>query len=89
MCVLKIKIKGRYTLKSFKCGGGKKMNLIVPSIFNLSCYLVRPTDSNISPAISIHEIGAVGATKTERTGIMQLKSEIKQVRYYLGDLLRN
>lgn len=39
---------------------------------------VCPTDSNISPAISIHEIGAVGATKTERTGIMQLKSEIKQ-----------
>ncbi|XP_016073120.1 PREDICTED: phosphorylase b kinase regulatory subunit alpha, skeletal muscle isoform isoform X5 [Miniopterus natalensis] len=39
---------------------------------------VLPTDSNISPAISIHEIGAVGATKTERTGIMQLKSEIKQ-----------
>uniref|UniRef100_A0A8C0XUS3 Phosphorylase b kinase regulatory subunit n=1 Tax=Castor canadensis TaxID=51338 RepID=A0A8C0XUS3_CASCN len=46
---------------------------------------VRPTDSNVSPAISIHEIGAVGATKTERTGIMQLKSEIKQVRFYLGD----
>uniref|UniRef100_A0A8C0AK47 Phosphorylase b kinase regulatory subunit n=1 Tax=Bos mutus grunniens TaxID=30521 RepID=A0A8C0AK47_BOSMU len=39
---------------------------------------VRPTDSNISPAISIREVGAVGATKTERTGIMQLKSEIKQ-----------
>ncbi|XP_058148336.1 phosphorylase b kinase regulatory subunit alpha, skeletal muscle isoform isoform X15 [Dasypus novemcinctus] len=39
---------------------------------------VRPIDSNVSPAISIHEIGAVGATKTERTGIMQLKSEIKQ-----------
>ncbi|XP_065771239.1 phosphorylase b kinase regulatory subunit alpha, skeletal muscle isoform isoform X4 [Muntiacus reevesi] len=42
---------------------------------------VRPTDSNISPAISIREIGAVGATKTERTGIMQLKSEIKQVDF--------
>uniref|UniRef100_A0A452TDG1 Phosphorylase b kinase regulatory subunit n=1 Tax=Ursus maritimus TaxID=29073 RepID=A0A452TDG1_URSMA len=42
---------------------------------------VRPTDSNVSPAISIHEVGAVGATKTERTGIMQLKSEIKQVRH--------
>lgn len=39
---------------------------------------VRPSDSNISPAISIHEVGAVGATKTERSGIMQLKSEIKQ-----------
>ncbi|XP_048069337.1 phosphorylase b kinase regulatory subunit alpha, skeletal muscle isoform isoform X7 [Ursus arctos] len=42
---------------------------------------VRPTDSNVSPAISIHEVGAVGATKTERTGIMQLKSEIKQVEF--------
>ncbi|XP_048192028.1 phosphorylase b kinase regulatory subunit alpha, skeletal muscle isoform isoform X6 [Perognathus longimembris pacificus] len=39
---------------------------------------VRPTDSNISPAISIHEVGAVGATKTERAGITQLKTEIKQ-----------
>lgn len=43
-------------------------------------YTVRPTDTNLSPAISIHEIGAVGATKTERTGIMQLKSEMKQVK---------
>ncbi|XP_023562862.1 phosphorylase b kinase regulatory subunit alpha, skeletal muscle isoform isoform X3 [Octodon degus] len=42
---------------------------------------VRPTDTNVSPAISIHEIGAVGATKTERTGIMQLKSEMKQVEF--------
>ncbi|XP_059942294.1 phosphorylase b kinase regulatory subunit alpha, skeletal muscle isoform isoform X3 [Mesoplodon densirostris] len=42
---------------------------------------VRPTDSRISPAISIREIGAVGATKPERTGIMQLKSEIKQVDF--------
>ncbi|XP_057393799.1 phosphorylase b kinase regulatory subunit alpha, skeletal muscle isoform isoform X4 [Balaenoptera acutorostrata] len=42
---------------------------------------VRPTDSNISPAISIREIGAVGATKPERTGIMQLKSEIKRVDF--------
>ncbi|XP_038603814.1 phosphorylase b kinase regulatory subunit alpha, skeletal muscle isoform isoform X4 [Tachyglossus aculeatus] len=40
---------------------------------------VHPLDSYTSPAISIHEVGAVGATKTERTGIMQLKSEIKQV----------
>ncbi|XP_048192027.1 phosphorylase b kinase regulatory subunit alpha, skeletal muscle isoform isoform X5 [Perognathus longimembris pacificus] len=42
---------------------------------------VRPTDSNISPAISIHEVGAVGATKTERAGITQLKTEIKQVEF--------
>ncbi|KAJ3592869.1 hypothetical protein NHX12_005207, partial [Muraenolepis orangiensis] len=31
-----------------------------------------------SPAISIHELGHTGATKTERTGIRKLKSEIKQ-----------
>uniref|UniRef100_A0A2I3TS25 Phosphorylase b kinase regulatory subunit n=1 Tax=Pan troglodytes TaxID=9598 RepID=A0A2I3TS25_PANTR len=48
---------------------------------------VRPTDSNVSPAISIHEIGAVGATKTERTGIMQLKSEIKQITFDLCSFL--
>ncbi|XP_068918494.1 phosphorylase b kinase regulatory subunit alpha, skeletal muscle isoform [Petaurus breviceps papuanus] len=40
---------------------------------------VRPADSNVSPAISIHEIGATGVTRTERAGIMQLKSDIKQV----------
>ncbi|XP_020834597.1 phosphorylase b kinase regulatory subunit alpha, skeletal muscle isoform isoform X2 [Phascolarctos cinereus] len=39
---------------------------------------VRPADSNVSPAISIHEIGAAGVTRTERAGIMQLKSDIKQ-----------
>ncbi|XP_045146156.1 phosphorylase b kinase regulatory subunit alpha, skeletal muscle isoform [Echinops telfairi] len=39
---------------------------------------IRPMDSNVSPAISIHETGAIGATKTERAGIMQLKSDIKQ-----------
>uniref|UniRef100_A0A8C3XUY8 Phosphorylase b kinase regulatory subunit n=1 Tax=Chelydra serpentina TaxID=8475 RepID=A0A8C3XUY8_CHESE len=39
---------------------------------------VRSVDSALTPAISIHEVGAVGATKTERAGIMKLKSEIKQ-----------
>ncbi|XP_063169756.1 phosphorylase b kinase regulatory subunit alpha, skeletal muscle isoform isoform X2 [Candoia aspera] len=39
---------------------------------------VRATDSTLTPAVSIHEIGAVGATKSERAGIIRLKSEIKQ-----------
>ncbi|XP_045889011.1 phosphorylase b kinase regulatory subunit alpha, liver isoform isoform X4 [Micropterus dolomieu] len=40
---------------------------------------VRPIQSTAtSPAISIHELGHTGATKTERTGIHKLKSEIKQ-----------
>ncbi|TSK53626.1 Phosphorylase b kinase regulatory subunit alpha, liver isoform [Bagarius yarrelli] len=41
---------------------------------------VRPSESMAtSPAISIHELGHTGATKTERTGIRKLKSEIKQI----------
>ncbi|KAE8297487.1 Phosphorylase b kinase regulatory subunit alpha, liver isoform [Larimichthys crocea] len=41
---------------------------------------MRPIQSTAtSPAISIHEIGHTGATKTERTGIHKLKSEIKQI----------
>ncbi|XP_043958198.1 phosphorylase b kinase regulatory subunit alpha, liver isoform isoform X4 [Gambusia affinis] len=39
---------------------------------------MRPIQSTAtSPAISIHELGHTGATKTERTGIHKLKSEIK------------
>uniref|UniRef100_A0A8C3DJ63 Phosphorylase b kinase regulatory subunit n=1 Tax=Corvus moneduloides TaxID=1196302 RepID=A0A8C3DJ63_CORMO len=40
---------------------------------------LRPVDSSSSsPAISIHEMGHSGATKTERSGITKLKSEMKQ-----------
>ncbi|XP_026540118.1 phosphorylase b kinase regulatory subunit alpha, skeletal muscle isoform isoform X4 [Notechis scutatus] len=39
---------------------------------------VRATDSTLTPAVSIREFGAVGATKSERAGIVKLKSEIKQ-----------
>ncbi|RMC06394.1 hypothetical protein DUI87_15828 [Hirundo rustica rustica] len=40
---------------------------------------LRPVDSSSSsPAISIREMGHSGATKTERSGITKLKSEMKQ-----------
>ncbi|XP_028935529.1 phosphorylase b kinase regulatory subunit alpha, liver isoform isoform X2 [Ornithorhynchus anatinus] len=40
---------------------------------------VRPLHSSTSsPAISIHEVGHTGATKTERSGINRLRSEMKQ-----------
>ncbi|KAJ7319570.1 hypothetical protein JRQ81_019081 [Phrynocephalus forsythii] len=43
---------------------------------------MRPLDSyTSSPAISIHEVGHTGATKTERCGINRLKSEMKQFFY--------
>uniref|UniRef100_A0A8D2LYV4 Phosphorylase b kinase regulatory subunit n=1 Tax=Varanus komodoensis TaxID=61221 RepID=A0A8D2LYV4_VARKO len=40
---------------------------------------VRAMDSARTPTVSIHEVGPVGATKSERAGIVKLKSEIKQV----------
>uniref|UniRef100_A0A670YIC0 Phosphorylase b kinase regulatory subunit n=1 Tax=Pseudonaja textilis TaxID=8673 RepID=A0A670YIC0_PSETE len=43
---------------------------------------MRPLDSSTSsPAISIHEVDHTGATKTERSGITRLKSEMKQFFY--------
>ncbi|XP_055673956.1 phosphorylase b kinase regulatory subunit alpha, skeletal muscle isoform isoform X1 [Falco biarmicus] len=39
---------------------------------------VRSADLSFTTAISICEVGAVGATKPERAGIVRLKSEIKQ-----------
>lgn len=47
---------------------------------SLSSPPVRSVDSSVTTAISICEVGAVGATKPERAGIVRLKSEIKQVR---------
>uniref|UniRef100_A0A4W4DNM6 Phosphorylase b kinase regulatory subunit n=1 Tax=Electrophorus electricus TaxID=8005 RepID=A0A4W4DNM6_ELEEL len=41
---------------------------------------VRAVDTGVSPAISIHEVGNVGATKSERVGISKLKSDMKLVR---------
>ncbi|MBZ3882589.1 Phosphorylase b kinase regulatory subunit alpha, liver isoform, partial [Sciurus carolinensis] len=45
---------------------------------SLNCS-VRPIHSSTSsPAISIHEVGHTGVTKTERSGITRLRSEMKQ-----------
>lgn len=44
------------------------------------CLSVRSV-SAISPVISIHEVGNVGATKSERAGISKLKLDMKQVAY--------
>ncbi|XP_031707087.1 phosphorylase b kinase regulatory subunit alpha, skeletal muscle isoform isoform X7 [Anarrhichthys ocellatus] len=38
---------------------------------------VRGLDAGVSPAISIHHLGNVGATKSERAGISKLKSDMK------------
>ncbi|XP_053129887.1 phosphorylase b kinase regulatory subunit alpha, skeletal muscle isoform isoform X2 [Hemicordylus capensis] len=39
---------------------------------------VRSVDPTLTPAVSIRAVGPAGATKTERAGIVRLKSEIKQ-----------
>uniref|UniRef100_A0A8U8C8Y2 Phosphorylase b kinase regulatory subunit n=1 Tax=Geospiza parvula TaxID=87175 RepID=A0A8U8C8Y2_GEOPR len=41
---------------------------------------VRSVDSSLTTAVSICDMGAVGTTRPERTGLVRLKSEIKQVR---------
>uniref|UniRef100_A0A8C7I8G1 Phosphorylase b kinase regulatory subunit n=1 Tax=Oncorhynchus kisutch TaxID=8019 RepID=A0A8C7I8G1_ONCKI len=40
---------------------------------------VRSVDAGASPAISIHEVGNVGATKSERAGISKLKSDMRML----------
>ncbi|KAM9425108.1 phosphorylase b kinase regulatory subunit alpha, skeletal muscle isoform 3-T3 [Pholidichthys leucotaenia] len=40
---------------------------------------VREMDTGVSSAISIHHLGNVGATKSERAGISKLKSDMKMV----------
>ncbi|XP_030609193.1 phosphorylase b kinase regulatory subunit alpha, skeletal muscle isoform isoform X4 [Archocentrus centrarchus] len=45
---------------------------------------VREMDVGVSPAISIHHLGNVGATKSERAGISKLKSDMKMVEHRLS-----
>ncbi|XP_016117739.1 phosphorylase b kinase regulatory subunit alpha, skeletal muscle isoform-like [Sinocyclocheilus grahami] len=40
---------------------------------------VRSVEPGTSPVISIHEVGNVGATKSERAGISKLKSDMKML----------
>ncbi|XP_075884134.1 phosphorylase b kinase regulatory subunit alpha, skeletal muscle isoform isoform X4 [Nelusetta ayraudi] len=42
---------------------------------------VRELDAGVSPAISIHHLGNVGATKSERAGISKLKSDMKMLEH--------
>ncbi|KAK4810378.1 hypothetical protein QYF61_022081 [Mycteria americana] len=78
---------------SLRCSAGEAtenlMNLSPSDMKNLLYHIlsgkefgversVRSVDSSLTTAISICEVGAVGATKPERAGIVKLKSEIKQ-----------
>ncbi|XP_030609200.1 phosphorylase b kinase regulatory subunit alpha, skeletal muscle isoform isoform X11 [Archocentrus centrarchus] len=45
---------------------------------------VREMDVGVSPAISIHHLGNVGATKSERAGISKLKSDMKMLEQRLS-----
>ncbi|XP_072191720.1 phosphorylase b kinase regulatory subunit alpha, skeletal muscle isoform isoform X6 [Excalfactoria chinensis] len=78
---------------SLRCSAGEAtenlMNLSPYNVKNLLYHIlsgkefgveksVRSVDSLVTPAISIYDVEASGATKTERTGIVKLKSELKQ-----------
>ncbi|XP_054609286.1 phosphorylase b kinase regulatory subunit alpha, skeletal muscle isoform isoform X2 [Dunckerocampus dactyliophorus] len=45
---------------------------------------VRDTEAGVSPAISIHHLGNVGATKSERAGISKLKSDMKMLEHRMS-----
>lgn len=53
-------------------------------MFPYYVYFLCSVDTGVSPAISIHEVGHVGATKSERAGISKLKSDMKLVSNYLA-----
>uniref|UniRef100_A0A452IU80 Phosphorylase b kinase regulatory subunit n=1 Tax=Gopherus agassizii TaxID=38772 RepID=A0A452IU80_9SAUR len=90
-----IQVMATELLRSLNCSGEEAseslMNLSPFDMKNLLHHILsgkefgversmRPLDSSTSsPAISIHEVGHTGATKTERSGITRLKSEMKQV----------
>lgn len=47
---------------------------------------VRSVDSSLTPSVSICDMGAVGTTRPERSGLVKLKSEIKQpLSFQSGD----
>uniref|UniRef100_A0A8B9ZK88 Phosphorylase b kinase regulatory subunit n=1 Tax=Anas platyrhynchos TaxID=8839 RepID=A0A8B9ZK88_ANAPL len=91
-----IQVMATELARSLKCSGEEAseslMNLSPFDMKNLLHHILsgkefgverslRPMDSSSSsPAISIHEMGHSGATKTGRSGITKLKSEMKQVR---------
>uniref|UniRef100_A0A672V5N3 Phosphorylase b kinase regulatory subunit n=1 Tax=Strigops habroptila TaxID=2489341 RepID=A0A672V5N3_STRHB len=93
-----IQVMATELARSLKCSGEEAseslMNLSPFDMKNLLHHILsgkefgverslRPVDSSSSsPAISIHEMGHSGATKTERSGITKLKSEMKQVRIF-------
>ncbi|NWS42701.1 KPB2 kinase, partial [Probosciger aterrimus] len=93
-----IQVMATELARSLKCSGEEAseslMNLSPFDMKNLLHHILsgkefgverslRPGDSSSSsPAISIHEMGHSGATKTERSGITKLKSEMKQVRIF-------
>lgn len=59
-----------------------------PMSHTVSVSAVRELDTGVSPAISIHHLGNVGATKSERAGISKLKSDMKLVGFLKKKSLR-
>ncbi|XP_039678591.1 phosphorylase b kinase regulatory subunit alpha, skeletal muscle isoform isoform X5 [Perca fluviatilis] len=51
--------------------------------FGVQCS-VRELDAGVSPAISIHQLGNAGATKSERAGISKLKSDMRMLEHRLS-----
>uniref|UniRef100_A0AAV2KRB5 Phosphorylase b kinase regulatory subunit n=1 Tax=Knipowitschia caucasica TaxID=637954 RepID=A0AAV2KRB5_KNICA len=90
-----IQVMATELAQSLSCSGDEAtdslMNMSPSEVKNLLHHILsgkefgvqrsmRELEAGVSPAISIHQLGNTGATKSERAGISKLKSDMKMVR---------
>ncbi|XP_055085162.1 phosphorylase b kinase regulatory subunit alpha, skeletal muscle isoform isoform X4 [Periophthalmus magnuspinnatus] len=95
-----IQVMATELAQSLSCSGDEAtdslMNMSPSEVKNLLHHILsgkefgvqrsmREIEAGVSPAISIHQLGNTGATKSERAGISKLKSDMK-MRYRLPSI---
>ncbi|XP_055012246.1 phosphorylase b kinase regulatory subunit alpha, skeletal muscle isoform isoform X2 [Boleophthalmus pectinirostris] len=95
-----IQVMATELAQSLNCSGDEAtdslMNMSPSEVKNLLHHILsgkefgvqrsmREIETGVSPAISIHQLGNTGATKSERAGISKLKSDMK-MRYRLPSI---
>ncbi|XP_055085160.1 phosphorylase b kinase regulatory subunit alpha, skeletal muscle isoform isoform X1 [Periophthalmus magnuspinnatus] len=94
-----IQVMATELAQSLSCSGDEAtdslMNMSPSEVKNLLHHILsgkefgvqrsmREIEAGVSPAISIHQLGNTGATKSERAGISKLKSDMKMLEHRLS-----
>ncbi|CAL9694147.1 unnamed protein product [Knipowitschia caucasica] len=94
-----IQVMATELAQSLSCSGDEAtdslMNMSPSEVKNLLHHILsgkefgvqrsmRELEAGVSPAISIHQLGNTGATKSERAGISKLKSDMKMLEHRLS-----